>query len=449
MTNPLLNLVMRIGRRCTLGLVAAACLGAGPLHAQSPAATTSAVRDADRIVVLVNSEPITTADVRARMARMEPPPGGTLPPANELSRQVLDQLINERTQLQWAREIGIRVEDANVNEAEATVARQNGLTVPQLHDRLRAMGITPTAFRANLRDELLLQRVREREVDGRVRVSEQEIDAYLREHETPASLADTVLHLGHIFIRVPENADAATTARLEAQAREAATRARAGESFATLVQAFSQGPEVSAGGQMGVRTADRYPPLFVEAVQSLRRGDVAGPVRSGAGFHVLKVLQKRSTQMPEDTIPETLARHILLRSSAQTSEAALVQQLDELRARIVSGQTGFEAAAREVSQDGSAREGGVLGWARPGMFVPEFEQAMNRLNPGEVSRPVVSRFGVHLIQVVERREAALSTRERREWVRNAVRERKLAQAFEDWSRELRGRAFIEFRETER
>ena len=434
-----------------LGTLALA-LGLGlhllPVSAQSPEASRE-IREADRILVLVNSEPITSADLRARMARVEAAPGTSLPPADELARQVLERLILERTQLQWANEIGIRVDDSSLNEAEALVARQNSLTVPELHERLRAMGLTPAAFRANLRNELLLQRVREREVEGRVRVSELEIDAYLRNNAAAAAPADTVLNLAQILIAVPESADAATLSQLENRAREVARRARAGEAFDTLAREFSEGPERAAGGQMGTRTADRYPTLFLEAVTGLRLGDVAGPVRSGAGFHVLKVLEKRNASLPEETLTQTRARHILIRPTPQADEQAVAQRLATLRDRIVSGQTRFEDAAREFSQDGSAPQGGDLGWARPGQFVPEFEQVMNQLSPGEVSPPVLSRFGVHLIQVVERRDVEISPRERREWVRNVLREQKAEEAYEEWARDLRARAFIEFRENSR
>lgn len=430
-----------------LGAIGLTALPTAPAWAQASATTT--VREADRIVALVNSEPITSADVRNRMARIEAPPGGTLPPPDELARQVLERLIVERTQIQWAREIGIRVEESTVNEAEASVARQNGLTVPQLHERLAAMGMTPAGFRANLRNEILLQRVREREVESRVRVSELDIDNYLREHAASRRPEQTALQLAQVLIAVPENADAAALAGLEARARDVARRARAGEDFATLAREFSEGPERAAGGDMGLRTADRYPTLFVEAVQSLKKGDVAGPVRSGAGFHVLKVLENRSLNLPPTHITQTRARHILLQPASPAEEERMARRMMEWRERLQAGQARFEELAREHSQDGSARAGGDLGWAQPGQFVPEFEQVMNRLAPGEVSEPVRSRFGLHLIQVVERREVELPARERREWVRNVLREQKAEEAYEEWARELRARAFVEYRENGR
>jgi peptidyl-prolyl cis-trans isomerase SurA len=406
-------------------------------------------READRILVLVNAEPITSADLRARLALIQPPPGGSLPPPDELARQVLEQLILEQTQIQWAMQTGIRVDDASVDDAEAQVARQNGLSVEQLHQRLRAMGTSPTAFRANLRNDILLQRARARGIESRTRITERDIDAYLQEQAALAAPNQTALHLAQILIAVPENADSSTRAALEARARELAQQARQGQDFAALAQQFSAGPEREAGGQMGLRTADRYPTLFLEAIRHLRRGDVTDPVRSGAGFHVLKVLEKRPLNLPEETLPETRARHILIRPTAQLDERNAAARLSEIRQQIVAGQISFADAARTFSQDGSAREGGELGWARAGMFVPEFEQVMNQLAPGDISTPFLSRFGVHLLQVVERRQVAKTVRERREWVRNRLREQRAEAAYEDWSRELRAQAFIEFRETDR
>jgi len=450
MTKSIFPLLQRPARPLPWLMLALACAASAPLPlaAQStPVASTA--READRILVLVNSEPITATDLRNRLARIELPPGATQPPAVVLARQVLEQLILERTQLQWANEIGVRVDDNSVNEAEATVARENGLSVAQLHERLRGMGTTPTAFRAQLRDDLTLQRVREREVQARIRVTEVDIDAYLRQHSSQAAPDQIALHLAQILIAVPENAPPHTLAEREARARDIVRRARAGEDFATLARSYSEGPERAAGGQMGLRPADRYPTLFLDATAKLRRGDVAGPIRSGAGWHVLQVLEKRNANLPEETIPETRARHILIRPTAELGEQAAAARLNSLREQIVAGQIRFEDAARQFSQDGTARQGGDLGWARAGQFVPEFEQVMNQLAPGQVSPPTLSRFGVHLIQVLERRAVDITPRERREWVRNVLRGQRAEEAYEEWARELRARAFIELREDAR
>ncbi len=245
---------------------------------------------------------------------------------------------------------------------------------------------------------------------------------------------------------VPENASQEQLASLQARAQLAAERARSGTDFAALVREFSNAPGGSTDGQMGLRTLDRYPELFVNATQNLAVGAVAGPLRSGAGFHVLKVLEKKRAGAPGATVAETRARHILLRTGPQLSEATAVARLSDLRQRITAGQADFAALARESSQDGSAREGGDLGWAGPGQFVPEFEERMNSLAPGQIGEPLVSRFGVHLIQVLERRTTQLSPREQREAVRAVLREKKYEDAYAAWAQEVRGRAYVEYRE---
>lgn len=406
---------------------------------------TNVTRAADHIVAVVNSEPITNQEVVARIERLEPPAKGTLPPRDELSKQVLERLIQEKTQVQWAQETGIKVDEAALTEAEQNVARQNRLTVPQLHERLKTVGLTPAAFRANLRNEILLQRVREREVDGRIKVTEQDIDAYLDEQRRPGDATQITVNLGHILVQVPENTSMAALANLQAKAESLANRARTGENFAALAREFSDAPEGRTGGQLGMRSADRYPTLFIQATQSLKVGDVAGPVRSGAGFHILKVLEKRNS-LPVSLQVQTRARHILLRPSAELSQDAALAKLNEFKQSIRSGKASFEALARQFSQDGSASAGGDLGWASPGQFVPEFEQTMNTLAPNQVSEPLVSRFGVHLIQVLERRQVEMSPREQREAVRNLLRERKAEEAYENWARDLRARAYVEYRE---
>ena len=408
-----------------------------------PTAPAAQALPANHVVVLVNSEPVTSHEVLARLARLQTPAGTQLPPRAELLRQLTERLILERVQLQAAAELGLKIDEAALVQAEENIARQNGLNVEQLRARLKAMGEDSDSLRANLRNELLLQRVREREVDSRIRIGEQEIDAYLAEHQS-SELAE--LNLAQLLIRVPEGADAATVERLRQRAEQLAQRARSGADFTALVREFSEAPDKANGGQLGLRSAERYPTLFVDAVRSLQTGQIAEVVRSGAGFHLLKLVEKRNAGLADASYTQTRARHILLRPGAQLSQEAAIARLQELRQRIGNGSARFEELARQYSQDGSASAGGDLGWANPGMFVPEFEQVMSRLAPGQLSEPLVSRFGVHLIQVQERRQVPLSAREQREWVRNLLREKKAEEAYETWVRELRARAYIEYRE---
>ena len=416
---------------------------------QAPAAAASlAPRQADFIVAVVNSEPVTNHEVRLRLARLQrqvASQGGAQPPQELLAREALEQLILERAQLQLAREAGITVDDLAVEQAEQSVARQNEVTGPEMHRRLAADGIGREQFRQELRRQLTQQRLREREVDARVRVSDHEIDQYLREQGTGADQAQVDLNLGHILVAVPEGASPAQVAERQARAQAAADKARAGGDFAALAREFSDAADAGAGGLMGLRPADRYPELFVQATQAVPVGGVAGPVRSGAGFHVLKVVDKTRSGMPA-TVVQSHARHILLRTGAQLSETAAAERLAEYRRRVQAGQADFADLAKEHSQDGSAKQGGDLGWSNPGSYVPEFEEAMNALKPGEISTPLVSRFGVHLIQLLERRETRLNPREQREMVRQMVRQKKIEDAYAVWAQELRGRAYVEYRD---
>jgi peptidyl-prolyl cis-trans isomerase SurA len=416
---------------------------------QAPAAAASlAPRQADFIVAVVNSEPVTNHEVRLRLARLQrqvASQGGAQPPQELLAREALEQLILERAQIQLAREAGITVDDLAVDQAEQSVARQNEVTVPEMHRRLAADGIGREQFRQELRRQLTQQRLREREVDARVRVSDHEIDQYLREQGTGVDQAQVDLNLGHILVAVPEGASPAQVAERQARAQAAADKARAGGDFAALAREFSDAADAGAGGLMGLRPADRYPELFVQATQAVPVGGVAGPVRSGAGFHVLKVVDKTRSGMPA-TVVQSHARHILLRTSAQLSETAAAERLAEYRRRVQSGKADFAELAKEHSQDGSAKQGGDLGWSNPGSYVPEFEEVMNGLKPGEISTPLVSRFGVHLIQLLERRETRLNPREQREMVRQMVRQKKIEDAYAIWAQELRGRAYVEYRD---
>jgi peptidyl-prolyl cis-trans isomerase SurA len=253
------------------------------------------------------------------------------------------------------------------------------------------------------------------------------------------------VNIAHILLALPESATPAQVAAAQAKAQQIIERVRAGEDFSKLARELSQAPDAAEGGVFGLRPVDRYPQLFVDAVQNLQPGAMT-TVRSGAGLHVLRLIEKRSAGGPATSVSQTRARHILLRPTATLSEAAAIAKLAELRQKIVSGQISFEAAAKEFSQDSSAAQGGDLGWAVPGQFVPEFEGAMEKLQPGDISPPLVSRFGVHLIQVQERRTTALSAREQREAVRALLREKKYDEAYLSWSRELRARAYVDMRE---
>lgn len=430
----------------TLALIALSFSMGLPARAQ-PAAERP--QSGDYVVALVNSEPLTNSEVRAAMARVraqlkaqkQPEPA-----ADEMRKVVLERLIADRAQLQLAQAYGIRIDDATVDIAEQSLARQNQQSLEAMRQQMEQQGISAASLRSQLRDQLTLQRLREREVEARVRISEQDIDRAIAEQQ--AANTDPLaqeLNLAQLLVAVPERADATLVTQLQAQAQALLARARAGEDFGALVKQHSDADRANAG-QFGLRRADRYPPSFVEATQNVAVGSVADLVRSGAGFHILKVVERKALPNLAKAVTQTRARHILLRTTPELSAFAATTRLAALRARIVAGQTDFASAARENSQDSSALQGGDLGWVSPGVFVPEFEEVMNRLKEEEISQPIVSRFGVHLIQPLSRRRVELSVREVRELVRNQLREVKLEQAYADWTTEVRERAYVEMRE---
>ncbi|AQZ97873.1 peptidylprolyl isomerase [Comamonas kerstersii] len=451
-------------RHFALGLVCAAVMSAGSAYAQNPspevaralsdsAQTTqlgksaAQLRSADYIVAIVNSEPVTNNEVRARIQRVKENLQSQgiqqLPPEDELAQEVLERLIVEKIQVQTAKETGIKVDDYAVDQAIENIARQSGLTQQALAQEVARRGQSQASFREEIRNQMLLQRLQNREVDGRVQVSEHDIDQFMAQQRQKGGQDDVMrsqLNLGHILIAVPENASEAEVARLQARAQEALQAARTEADFAAVAQRYSDG----GAAILGMRPANRYPSLFIESVASTPVGGIVGPVRSPAGFHILKVVDKSAGGV-DAVVTQNLARHILLRTSPQLSEREAAQVLSELRQRVEGGAS-FADLARQYSEDGSAAMGGDLGWAGPGQFVPEFEQALNALEPGQVSQPVVSRFGVHLIQLVDRRQATLTPREQREMLRNVVREEKLEKAHANWLQELRGQAYVEYRE---
>ena len=419
------------------------------LAAPAVRVSSDAPQQADFIVAIVNAEPITNNEVQREVQRVLQQLAqqrAPQPERKELTRQVLDSLINQKVQLHQARETGIRIDEAAVDQALLNIARQNQIGVTELERRIATEGLVLSQFRTQLREQLMLTRMRERDVEPKVRISDIEVDQYLQERQSNNDPASIEINMAQILVAVPDAASAEQISALQAKAQKALARARAGEEFALLVREFSDASDRANGGQLGLRTANRYPPLFVEATQNLALGGISDVLRSGAGFHILKVLEKKGSAMPTMSVTQSRARHILLRPSAQFSEAAARDKLTDFKKRIVAGQADFAALARDNSQDGSAAQGGDLGWANPGMFVPEFEEVMDRLAPGQISDPLVSRFGVHLIQLMERRSTELSPREQREQVRAMLREKKLDEAYLTWAQDLRGRAYVELRE---
>ena len=402
----------------------------------------------DFIVALVNSEPITHAELESQIRQLidsRGPQSAPLPPAAELRTAVLERMIVERAQLQLARETGVRVDSAQIDQAESNIAAQNQLDLAQLRANLERRGTTLAAFRQQLRDQLTINRLQERELETRIKISDAEVEAALAARKEAAKdPQNQEINLGHLFLALPESPSAAALTQAQQQAQKILDRLKAGDSFESLVQEFSAAERNNAG-QLGLRRADRYPPLFVNASQALAVGGVSQWVRSDAGLHLLKVIERRVNGLSDSQVQHH-ARHILLRPDAPLTQQQAIQQLAAVRERILAGATSFEAQARAISQDGSAAQGGDLGWAAPGLFVPEFEQVLMRLREKEIAEPLVSRFGVHLIELLERRHVDLTPAQMRERERNLLRAKRADEVFEAWVRDVRGRAFVEIRD---
>jgi len=445
-----MNRITALPYRFALALaLALALLNAAVAQAPSSAAS-AAPRPLDRIIAVVNDQAITESelDVRTRIAVAQLRRQNIqLPPEAVLRRQVLERMIVDRAQLQQARESGVRVDDATVNAAVARIAEQSGMSLPQFRDRLEKEGVSFARFRNDVRDDIIITRLRDREVDSRIQISEGEIDNFLAE-QAGVSAGAVEYNLAQILLRLPDNA---STDRIEAtrrQAEELMAQLRSGADFARLAASNSASPEALSGGSLGWRTPERLPTLFIDAIKDLKPGDLAPLVRSPGGFHILKLVGRRDAaegRLATGPVEQTRARHILLRVSDLTPEADVRRRLLDLRERVVRGGQDFGQLARLHSVDSTATRGGDLGWIYPGDTVPEFERAMALLKPGEVSEPVSSPFGWHLIQVLERRTDESPIERNRLAARQALRERKGEEAYLEWIRQLRDRTYVEYR----
>lgn len=425
------------------------------LGVTQPGASAQRSQLVDEVVAIVNNSVITRRELLDRADEIE----GQLRQANrpvparaDLLGEVLERLVMDRVQTQAAEEAGIKVTDQEVDRAVESVAQQNHLNVTDLRSQVERTGMTWTKYRTELRKQVQVIRLREREVDSKVQVYDGEIDNYLAAHNGQAGAASgpTEYNVAQILVRVPEDASEAQKATLRAKAEGLLKQAQGGADFAQLAQA-SDAPEAAKGGALGFREIGRLPALFANAVLDLQPGAVVPQViESANGFHVLRLVAKRtappasSSPAVGDRITQTQVRHILIRTGPNMPEAEARRQLATLRDRITHGGD-FADAAKRFSQDGSAQNGGDLGWVSPGELVPEFEQAMSRLRPGEVSEPVVSQFGVHLIQVLNRRETESSPEKQRDFARAEIREQKMRVAYDDWLRQLRQAAYVEYR----
>jgi peptidyl-prolyl cis-trans isomerase SurA len=415
--------------------------------AQTSVQRPETISGRDFIVAVVDTVPITNHEVNQRLiqlsqqARQQSGSSTQLAPSLQAA---LEKLITEKALLQHARDQGIDIDANALSQAQDRIAAQSQLSLEQLRSKSASEGISWQSFQQNLKTQLILQRLADRNVPSRIRISDAEIDAVMRERMNARSNTNPNIELAHILIAVPEQASASEVSALQTKAQNALQRLQAGENFANVAKDVSNSSDKEQGGRMGLRPMDRYPSLFVQAIQNVSVGGLSTVFRSGAGFHILKLLSKESSQTM--TVTETRARHILLRPGGQLSQNAARAQLANFKRDLEAGRADFAKLAREHSQDGSAENGGDLGWVAPGVFVPEFEETMDKLQINQISEPLVSRFGVHVIQVLARRDAPISERELRESARNVVRQRKYDETYEQWAQEVRGRTYVEYRD---
>ncbi len=404
----------------------------------------AAVTALDHIVAVVNDEVITRQELDRRyqevvrnLARQNTP----LPPRGVLEKQLLERMVTELTLQQHARSTGVRVDPAQVERALQRIAAQNKLDLPGLQAALAQQGQSLEAMRATIRNEILVARARERDVDNRLSISDAEIEGYLQTQAQQGT--ETEYNFAHILITVPENASPEAIQARRARAQDVIDQLAKGADFGQLSASYSDAPNALQGGAFGWREAGKIPALFADALKPLKPGEVAPLLKSSNGFHILKLNDKRGLDATL-SVTQTRARHILIKTNEITSESDARNRLLQLKERIDNGNK-FDELARLHSEDASATKGGDLGWLNPGDTVPEFEKAMNALKPGEVSAPIQSPFGWHLIQVLERRDQDVTQERQKLLARQAIRERKGEEAFQDWVRQIRDSAYVELR----
>ncbi len=406
----------------------------------------------DAIVAVVNTEVVTLKELNDRMALIEQRmkrQNMQMPPREVLQKQLLERMIVNRAQMQLARESGIRIDDIMLDRAVARIAEQNQLSVQAFRDQLEREGLSFARFREEIREEITLQRLREREVDNKLQIADSEVDNYLAAASGKPEASQQELSIAQILVRVPENASPQQIAERRKRAETAIAQLKSGTDFAKVAASFSDAGDALSGGDLGWRSVSRLPQLFVDAVEKISEGEVAPLVRSANGFHVLKLNGRRVAGAAKagvgTMVQQTRARHILIKVNQIVSSAEAKRKLAELKDRLDNKAAKFEDLARLYSNDGSASKGGDLGWIYPGDTVPEFERAMNSLRPGQVSEPIESPFGYHLIEVLERKTEEVSRERQRLMARQSLRDQKLEEAYEDWLRQLRDRAYVEYR----
>ena len=401
----------------------------------------------DRIVAIVDQVVITEKELQEKISVVSAQlqkKGVDLPPQDVLEKQILERLINDRLQLQFAQQTGLRVDDNQLDKTMERIAEQNKMDVAQFRETLENEGISYRSFREDIRSEILLARLREREVENRINVTEAEIDNFLITQSSRQDESQDEYEVSHILIQAPEEGSPEELQKLRAKADQVLKQLQGGTAFSEVSASLSDAPNALEGGSLGWKTNTQLPALFLDALKSMQPGDVSPILRSPNGFHILKLTNRRGGSSPL-VVEQTHARHILIKLNEIVSEDEAIHRLRSVRERLINGGADFNEMARQYSEDGTAAKGGDLGWVNPGDTVPPFEKAMNELEPGEISEPIRSPFGFHLIQVIERRKQDMTKEAARLKARQEIRARKSEEAYQDWVRELRDRAYVELR----
>jgi peptidyl-prolyl cis-trans isomerase SurA len=432
-----------------LGAAAFAAAAQTPRLDTQLSASPSRVVPVDRIIAVVNDEVITQNDLNDRVAlvmRQLQRQGGQLPPSDVLSRQILERMINDLLQVQLAKETGIKVDDAALDRTIERIAQENSLSMPDFRSALERDGVKYPKFREDIRNEILLARLREREVENGIVVTDAEVDTEIS-RESREKSSDSEFLLSHVLVLVPPQATPDQIEQRRRRAMLALSELRRGTNFAQVAATYSDAPDATQGGNLGWRASARLPALFLDTLEKLQPGETSDIMRSPNGFHIVKLLEKRG-KAAATGVQQTQVRHILLRAREGLSDAEARDRLAKLRERIVGG-ADFAELAKTQSEDSSASKGGDLGWVAVGDTVPEFERVMNALKEKEVSQPVQTPFGWHLVQVLSRRSEELSGDRKKVAARQAIRARKADEAYQDWLRQSRDRAYVDNRYDER
>jgi|TARA_B110000240_G_scaffold79596_1_gene90725 peptidyl-prolyl cis-trans isomerase SurA len=400
----------------------------------------------DRVVAIVDDDIVLDSELQQRMMTINEQiaqSGTQAPPQEIILQQVLERLISERLQLNMGYNAGIRITDEELNAAITRVAQSNGLTITQYITDIQSRGGTIAVVREEIRNEMVIRRVQQGKVMRRIRISEQELDNFLTSEEGRFLISPDV-NIGQILLSVPTGSSKNDTDGILARAQKLQTDTANGTDFRQLAIANSADQSALQGGDLGWRKMAQLPGVFIDAVEQLELGQVSDPIRSDAGYHLLKLYERRGGG--KQLIEQHFARHILLKPNQIRDEQATIAELNGLREQVLAGEE-FAKLSKQLSEDpGSALKGGELGWSTPGMFVPEFEETMNSIALNEISAPFASQFGWHILQVTERRDQDFSSEILRNRAQNMLRERKYEEELQVWLQEIRDEAFIEIKE---